>query len=85
MAKCCSCPAGPRRNQLIYNYNAYVHWHQTFHPYLDAKLYFSAQKCVCVCVLFFILDHLYASKQEALLGNTFLFMRKTFANLLFFV
>ena len=47
---------------------------------MDAKLYFSAQK---VAAVGFFLDR--ASKQEVLLGNTFLFIRKTFANLLFFV
>lgn len=49
---------------------------------LGRKTHFSAQK---VAVVGSSLDHLCASQQEALLGNTFLFIRKTFASLLFCV
>ena len=55
-----------------------------FEPFisLGCKTHFSAQK---VAVVGSSLDHFCASQQEALLGNTFLFIRKTFANLLFCV
>jgi len=53
-----------------------------FEPFIShgCKTHFSAQK---VAVVGSSLDHFCASQQEALLGNTFLFIRKTFANLLF--
>lgn len=55
-----------------------------FEPFISlrCKTHFSAQKVTAVGSS---LDHLCASQQEALLGNTFLFIRKTFASLLFCV